>query len=233
MYKTNFDAKIIQINEDSSVQLNQTAFYPKGGGQPHDKGILESNDKKYQVTKVIKRGNNILHFLNPSPELHIGDMVKCQIDWDLRYKYSRTHSAFHVLCGVIYNIFGSSVTGVDFADLKGRMDFDIDNFSKDRIKLIEEKCNEAIRASLPVKIEFLPREEALLIPELIRTKVNLIPQTVKTIRTIEIVGLDKQADGGTHVKNTKEIGQIKIVKVDNKGRGLRRIYLEVLDDNKR
>ena len=146
-----------------------------------------------------------------------------------RMKHNRTHTAMHILCGVIYHEFGASVSGGDFGPLSGRMDFDIDNFTKERLEIIESKCNEAVGNAHPIKVEFLTHDQAREIPDLIRTKINLIPKTVTKVRTIEIVGLDRQADGGTHVANTSEVGKIRIIKVDNKGKGRRRIYIEIDD----
>ena len=230
MYNISFEAKITKINEDGSILLDQTLFYPGGGGQPHDQGTMDIGGIRYQVIKVKKNGKDVFHYFeNPSSALEMGTHIKGKINWDLRHKHSRTHTAMHILCGVIYSVYSSVVTGGDFGALKGRMDFDIDTFKKERLEFIEKECNIAIKKAFPIKIEFLSREEADKIPELIRTKVNLIPKSVKTIRTVDIVGLDKQADGGTHVKNTKEVGRIKIIKADNKGKGRRRIYLEILD----
>ncbi|OLS19386.1 MAG: Alanyl-tRNA editing protein AlaX-M [Candidatus Heimdallarchaeota archaeon LC_3] len=229
-YLSNFLAKITSIEDDGAIILDKTVFYPGGGGQPKDKGVLTFKGKNYSVTNVKKQNDSILHYIDDKlPDINVGDVVEGEIDIELRKKHNRTHTAMHILCGVIYNEFGSTVTGGDFKSLSGRMDFDIDNFSKDRIQFIEKKCNEAVKAKHDIKIEFLSREEAEKVPELIRTKINLIPKFVKVIRTVDIVGLDKQADGGTHVRQTGEVGVIKLVKVDNKGKGRRRIYLEIHD----
>ena len=231
-YLDYFQAKIFAFGEQNSVILDQTAFYPGGGGQPHDVGSIIKENQQINVIKVSKNGEDVLHSLEKSPEsygLQIGDSVEGKIDFDLRSKYCRTHTAMHILCGVIYNEFGSTVTGGDFGALNGRMDFDIDNFTKERINFIEDKCNQAIEANYPVKVEFLSRDVADSSPELIRTKINLVPKTVNVVRVIDIVGLDKQADGGTHVKSTGEVGKIKIVKIENKGKGRKRIYNEILD----
>ncbi|MHA1990851.1 MAG: alanyl-tRNA editing protein [Candidatus Hodarchaeales archaeon] len=229
-YLSNFSAKVSSIEEDGAITLNKTIFYPGGGGQPRDKGFINYKGMEYNVADIKKKGDTIHHYLEEfHDQIKIGEEINGEIDLELRMKHNRTHTAMHILCGVIYNEYGSTVTGGDFGALSGRMDFDIDNFSKDRIEFIEQKCNEAIKANYPIKIDFLTREEAEKTPELIRTKINLIPKFVQEIRTIDIVGLDKQADGGTHVKTTGEIGKIKVKKIDNKGKGRRRIYLEIND----
>ena len=231
-YVQTFQAKIIAFGDQNSIILDQTAYYPGGGGQPNDIGVIIKENRTIKVIKVAKNGEDVLHYLENPPEsygLQVGDLIEGKIDFDLRLKYCRTHTAMHILCGVIYNEFGSTVTGGDFGALNGRMDFDIDNFSKERISFIEDKCNQAIEADYPVKVEFLSREVADNTPELIRTKISLVPKTVSVVRTVDIVGLDKQADGGTHVRNTREVGRMKIVKIENKGKGRKRIYVEILD----
>ncbi len=182
-YLSNFSAKVTSIEEDGAIILDKTIFYPGGGGQPKDKGSLTFDKKKYSVTNVKKQNDLILHYLDEKLSgINVGDETEGEIDIELRKKHNRTHTAMHILCGVIYNEFGSTVTGGDFKALSGRMDFDIDNFSKDRIQFIEEKCNNAVKANHDIKIDFLSREEAEKIPELIRTKINLVPKFVKIIR---------------------------------------------------
>jgi misacylated tRNA(Ala) deacylase len=229
-YLSNFSATVKSVEEDGAITLNKTIFYPGGGGQPKDQGSISYKGRKFTVVDIKKKGDTVHHYLDDLQEqIKVGEEINGEIDLELRMKHNRTHTAMHILCGVIYNEYGSTVTGGDFGALSGRMDFDIDNFSKDRIEFIEQKCNEAIKADYPIKIDFLSRNEAEKVPELIRTKINLIPKFVQEIRTVDIVGLDKQADGGTHVKTTCEVGLIKVKKVDNKGKGRRRIYLEIKD----
>ena len=224
MYLTEFKSEITKI-EDNTVWLSKTAFYPTGGGQPHDVGTMEIDSKVYHVIDVQKDGHDVKHILEEDPsDLSPGQTVLGKIDWETRYKYQRTHTAMHILCGIIYEEFDSTVTGGQIKALEGRMDFDIEKFTKDKVKFIEEKCNEAIQTDYPIKVDFLPREQADKDPDLIRTKVSLIPKDVTTVRTIDIVGLDKQADGGTHVKSTKEVGTMTITKVDNRGKGRKRLY---------
>lgn len=227
MYLTEFSSKITKI-EDNNIWLAQTAFYPTGGGQPHDEGTIEADFKVYHVIDVQKDGHDVKHVLQEeSPELKVGQEITGKIDWELRYKYQRTHTAMHILCGIIYQEFGSTVTGGQIKALEGRMDFDIESFTKDKVKFIEEKCNEAIQKDYPIKVDFLPRTQADADPDLIRTKVSLIPKEVETVRTIDIHGLDKQADGGTHVHSTKEVGTMSITKVDNRGKGRKRLYFSL------
>lgn len=231
-YQYEFSATITQVDASSkAVILDKTAFYPTGGGQPHDRGFLTVDGMDYLVLEVKKRGGDVLHCLEylPSSEVIEGKTCLGKVDAELRMKYSRTHTALHILCGVIYHEFGSTVTGGQIKALEGRMDFDIDAFRKDRVSAIEEKCNEAIERELPIKIAFLEREEADKDPDLIRTKVSLIPPSVRVIRTVDIEGLDKQADGGTHVRNTKEVGRIRITKISNRGKGRKRLYITVED----
>lgn len=227
MYLTNFESEITKI-EDKNIYLAKTAFYPTGGGQPHDIGTIQVNSKIFHVVDVAKDGQDVKHVLQESTEeLNVGQKVIGKVDWETRYKYQRTHTAMHILCGIIYQEFDSTVTGGQIKPLEGRMDFDIEKFTPDKIKFIEEKCNEAINKDYPIKVDFLPRAQADQDLDLIRTKVSLIPKEVDVVRTIDIVGLDKQADGGTHVKSTKEVGKMTIVKVDNRGKGRKRLYFSL------
>ena len=226
MYLQEFEAEITKIDPvNKSIYLTKTAFYPTGGGQPHDVGTLTIGSNVFTVVEVKKDGHDVQHVLAEDPSgLEVGQKVSGKIDWETRYKYQRTHTAMHILCGIIFQEFGSTVTGGQIKALEGRMDFDIEQFTKDKVKFIEEKCNEAIQRNYPIKVDFLPRDKADQDPDLIRTKVSLIPKEVQTVRTIDIVGLDKQADGGTHVKSTKEVGTMTITKVDNRGKGRKRLY---------
>lgn len=229
MYLTEFEAEITKIDpETKSVWLTKTAFYPTGGGQPHDIGTITFDSKVFNVVDVKKDGHDVQHVLAEDPSvLNVGQKVSGKIDWETRYKYQRTHTAMHILCGIIYQEFDSTVTGGQIKALEGRMDFDIEKFTRDKVEFIEGRCNEAIQHDYPIKVDFLPRKQADQDPDLIRTKVSLIPKEVETVRTIDIVGLDKQADGGTHVKSTKEVGKMTITKVDNKGKGRKRLYFSL------
>lgn len=191
-----------------------------------DRGTLEAYGRTYPVVSVEKRGGTVFHAVD-GPLPPVGEEVRGVIDWDHRYQQMRTHTALHVLCGVIYHRFSSVVTGCQMYPDRARMDFTLADLSKARVDEIEHLSNEAIRAGYPVRVRFIPRREANLMPELIRTKVSLVPSEVDPIRVVEIVGLDLQADGGTHVANTIEVGSIRITKTENKGRENRRLEIEL------
>jgi misacylated tRNA(Ala) deacylase len=224
-YLREFDAKVVEVAEQSVV-LDRTAFYPRGGGQMSDRGILMSEGRTYPVIAVEKRGDLVYHTVDgPLPEN--GTMVHGSIDWDFRYQMMRSHSAIHVLCGVVYQKFGILVTGNQMYPDRFRVDLALPDLKPERLAEIERLCNEAVEAGYPVKVRFMARAAANRMPELIRTKVNLVPPEVDPVRTVEIVGLDVQTDGGTHVANTMEIGRIRIIKTENKGRENRRLEFEL------
>jgi misacylated tRNA(Ala) deacylase len=226
-----FNAIVVAIDEDArTVVLDKTAFYPGGGGQPYDTGKLAaSGGESYPVTKVKKQGVEVLHFLGgDSPLPEIGAQVKGSIDWDRRYLLMRTHTALHVLCGTVFRDYGALVTGGNMEPGKGRMDFEFERLQGELVGEIETAVNKEAKAGYDVRVKILPREEAFQIPDLIRTKINLLPESIQEVRTVEIVGLDLQADGGTHVKNTSEIGEIKVVDYKSKGAINKRIYIEVV-----
>jgi misacylated tRNA(Ala) deacylase len=224
-YARSFSAQVVDV-QDHTVVLDRTLFYPRGGGQMADRGTLEAYGTVYPVVSVEKRGEVVYHAVD-GPLPLVGEAVTGSIDWDHRYQQMRTHTALHVLCGVIYHRFSSQVTGCQMYPDRARMDFTLADLSKDRVEEIERTSNEAIRAGYPVRVRFIPRREANLMPELIRTKVNLVPPEVDPIRIVDIVGLDLQADGGTHVANTLEVGGIRITKTENKGRENRRLEIEL------
>jgi len=228
-YLQEFDAIITDIDlETHSLVLNQSAFYPGGGGQPNDIGWIEINQQLIPVIKVHKKGEEIWHEFDPTAPLPaIGTPLHAIIDWEHRYKLMRTHTAMHVLCGVVFRDFGALVTGGNMDPLEGRMDFEFENLSKDLVQVIEDTVNLEIQKGHPIKVNILPREEAFQIPDLIRTKINLLPPQISEIRTVEIVGLDLQADGGTHLKNTIEIGKVHISDYKSKGKINKRIYLSI------
>lgn len=225
-YLKEFEAEVIGVNEaENGIILDRTAFYPGGGGQPNDTGKFIINGNEVKVSNV-KRGN--LHIVEgnlPS----IGTKVKGILDWDRRYKLMRTHTAMHILCGVVWRDYKASVTGGNMDVLSGRMDFEFERMQKELVTEIEEKINAEVAEEREVIVNILPREEAFLIPDLIRTKINLLPEGIEEVRTIEIKGLDLQADGGTHVKNTREIGSIRVTNYKSKGGINKRIYVEIDD----
>ncbi|MCY4022696.1 MAG: alanyl-tRNA editing protein [Anaerolineaceae bacterium] len=219
-----FSARVVAVHEDQgAVVLDRSAFYPGGGGQPGDVGVLAVNDQVLPVTKV---GRGHLHVVGG--ELPpVGAEVQGELDWERRYQLMRTHSAMHVLCGVVWRDYGASVTGGNMQPLRGRMDFEFERMEKELVAEIEAAINVEVEAEHDIRINTLPREEAFQIPDLIRTKINLLPEGIREVRTVEIVGLDLQADGGTHVANTREIGPLRIAEYRSKGRINKRITLQL------
>ncbi len=230
-YLQEFDSKVTAIDSDNhAVALERSAFYPGGGGQPADRGFLTYGDTKFTILKAKKIGSDVFHFVDgdaPLPE--VGSTIQGQIDWERRYKLMRTHTAMHVLCGVIFRDYGASVTGGDMNPLKGRMDFEFETMQCELVQAIQTAINKEAVRGLPVRVKILPREEAFQIPDLIRTKINLLPEGIRQVRVVEIVGLDLQADGGTHVSNTSEVGNMRVVDYKSKGKINKRIYLEIED----
>lgn len=222
-----FDAIVVDVDaEGRRVALDRTAFYPTGGGQPHDTGELAG----LPVTDVRKDGDLVWHSVDGVEPLPIvGESVQGAVDWERRHALMRTHSALHVLCGVIWNEWRVPVTGGNMEPLSARMDFEFDPLPEGFGARVEELVNVELAADRPIAVTFLPRDVAVEDEDLIRTKVNMIPESVTEIRVVDIVGLDKQADGGTHVRSTGEVGRIRVVKTESKGKGNKRIRLEVID----
>lgn len=228
-YLQEFDATVTAVlPEQRAVVLDRSAFYPGGGGQPCDFGSLEINGVKYSVEKVKKQGEDVLHFLGGGemlPERNCAS--RGTLDWSRRYKLMRTHTALHVLCGTVFRNYGALVTGGDMDPLKGRMDFEFESMRGELVREIEAAVNVEVQQAREIRVRILPREEAFQIPDLIRTKINLLPEGISQVRTVEIVGLDLQADGGTHVRNTSEVGKIRVVDYKSKGAINKRIYIEI------
>jgi misacylated tRNA(Ala) deacylase len=222
-YLREFDATVTQV-DGQRVALDRTAFYPTGGGQPNDTGTLGGA----AVTDVRKEGDVVWHTLDGTVPA-IDEVVMGEIDWKRRHQLMRTHAAMHVLCGVIWNEWGKAVTGGNMEPLEARMDFEFDPLPEGFAARVQALVNEEIAADRPIEIGFLPRDTALEDADLIRTKVNLIPETVTEVRVVDIVGLDKQADGGTHVRSTAEIGRFEVVKTESKGKGNKRLRIRVSD----
>jgi misacylated tRNA(Ala) deacylase len=212
--------------DNRRIALDRTAFYPTGGGQPHDTGVLAG----LPVVDVRKEGALAWHTLGgDAPLPAVGDAVHGELDWDRRHALMRTHSALHVLCGVIWHEWRVPVTGGNMEPLSARMDFELDPTPEAFGARCEELVNAELAADRPIEVSFIPRGDAVLDEDLIRTKVSLVPESVPEIRVVDIVGLDKQADGGTHVRSTAEVGQIRVVKTESKGKGNKRIRIEVID----
>ncbi len=227
-YLNQFAATITEVNlESRSVILDQTAFYPGGGGQPCDFGTIAVDNKTYHVEKVKKQGDQVVHYLGGDEIPVAGIKVSAVIDWDRRYKLMRTHTALHVLCGVVFRDYGALVTGGDMEPLYGRMDFEFERMQADLVREIEAAVNKEIEKAREIRVKILPREEAFQIPDLIRTKINLLPEGISMVRTVEIDGLDLQADGGTHVRNTSEVGKFRVVDYKSKGAINKRIYIAI------
>jgi misacylated tRNA(Ala) deacylase len=224
-YLREFTARVTGAHpEENAVVLDQSVFYPGGGGQPSDTGTLRVGEDTFNVTGVRKQGDEALHKVDGQPP-PIHTEVTGTIDWERRYQLMRTHCALHVLCGVIWRDYGVHVTSARMEPLKGHLDFEFETLKGDLIREIERKINEEVDKGLDVRAYIKSREEALKIPDLIRTKINLLPKNLENIRIVEIVGLDVQADGGTHVANTNEIGKITIVNYKSKGRINKRILI--------
>ena len=224
-YVREFEARVSEQLE-GAVVLNRTAFYPGGGGQPPDAGSLSAGEHTWQVSKLKRIGGKMAHFIDGDAP-PIGSGVVGRLDWERRYRLMRTHTAMHILCGVIWRDYHSSVTGGNMEPLKGRMDFEFETMRQELVARIEKAVNEEVAAARDIVTHILPRDEAFQIPDLIRTKINLLPEGIQEVRTVEIVGLDLQADGGTHVANTSEVGQIRVTDYKSKGRINKRIYVEL------
>jgi misacylated tRNA(Ala) deacylase len=228
-YQREFDALLVTIDAQSrAVVLDRTAFYPGGGGQPCDEGVLQVGGRSYPVVKVRKQGEDVLHFLGGTDELPAaGSRAYGALDWNRRHLLMRTHTALHVLCGTVFRDHGALVTGGDMEPGKGRMDFEFETLQGELVRGIEQAVNRELAAGRDVRVQILPREQAFKIPDLIRTKINLLPEGIQHVRTVEIVGLDLQADGGTHVRNTAEVGTVRVTDYKSKGAINKRIYIEL------
>ncbi|MFL5776181.1 MAG: alanyl-tRNA editing protein [Chloroflexota bacterium] len=235
-YLRTVEARVITVDdrrEAPAVVLDRTVFYPGGGGQPSDRGtILRSADGRSWIVRGAKKaGGDIVHELEPGDDRQpeVGDIVAADLDWTRRLTLMRTHTALHALCGVVWRDYGALVTGGNMEPGSGRMDFEFERMSGDLVDEIEAKVNDELRAGREVRVNVLPRDDAFAIPDLIRTKINLLPPGIQEVRTIEIVGLDLQADGGTHVANTTEVGGIRVTGYESKGRINKRIRIELTD----
>lgn len=235
-YARTVESRVVEVDESGEaplIVLDRTVFYPGGGGQPSDRGLLlrTSDGRAWTVRAARKSGSDIVHELEPGPDgpPSTGDILAVDLDWSRRYALMRTHTALHALCGVVWRDHGALVTGGNMEPGGGRMDFEFATMSGDLVDSIEATVNAELAHKRDVRVKVLPRAEAFAIPDLIRTKVNLLPPGIEEIRTIEIVGLDLQADGGTHVSNTSEVGAIRVTGYESKGRINKRIRLELVD----
>ena len=224
-YMREFQAVVTDV-VGQGVVLDRSAFYPGGGGQPSDTGVLRAGDVEYNVTKVVRKDGKAVHELDSDPPA-VGTAVTGTIDWDRRYKLMRTHTALHILCGIVWRDYGAQVTGGDMQPLQARMDFEMEHMTADFAREMEEKVNAEVAAGRPVTTANLPRDEAMNIPDLIRTKINLLPPAIQEVRIVDINGLDLQADAGTHVANTQDVGRIRVVGHESKGRINKRLRIQV------
>ena len=235
-YARSIEARVASVDDSGDaplVVLDRTVFYPGGGGQPSDRGLLlrAADGRAWTVRAARKASGDIVHELEPTPDgpPRPDDVVTADLDWARRYALMRTHTALHALCGVVWRDYGALVTGGNMEPGGGRMDFEFERMGGDLVDQIEATVNAELARKRDVRVNVLPRAEAFAIPDLIRTKVNLLPEGIEEIRTIEIVGLDLQADGGTHVSNTSEVGSIRVTGYESKGRINKRIRLELVD----
>jgi misacylated tRNA(Ala) deacylase len=233
-YMREFDARVVAV-EGSAVALDQTAFFPGGGGQMADRGTLMIAGQAHPITALRKSGDVVWHELDLGG--HDAPAVDAEVhgalDWDFRYQMMRTHTALHSLTAVIFRDYGAQVTGGQMYPDRARMDFALEGFKAEMAPEIEARVNEELAKDYPVRVRFLPRDEAFAIPDLIRTKINLLPPGIETIRIVEIIGLDLQADGGTHVAHTGEVGAIRILKTENKGKINKRMEIALANENEK
>jgi len=227
-YRKTTDA-IVESVSDDEITLNQTIFYATSGGQPHDTGTLTWEDAAgkphtCQVVEVRKHGPHLLHRVAGDVP-PVGTTVRATIDWDRRYILMRYHTALHSMSGVILRLHNALVTGGQMYVDRARMDFALEDVTPEKLQAIEDETNRLLAEGHPIHVMFLPREEAFAIPDLIRTNINLLPAGITVVRVVDIEGIDQQADGGTHVANTTEVGRVRIAKTQNKGRINKRIEI--------
>lgn len=225
-YLDRAEGNVVEVG-DGAVVLDRTVFYARGGGQPGDTGIIRWDGGEVRVTDTIRRDGKIVHIVESGEFPDPGTPVEGVIDWDRRYTIMRTHTALHALSGVVWRDFGAKVTGGNMEEGTARMDFEFDSISVDFGKEVERRLNAELVKGYPTEIVYMAREVALQDPDLIRTKVNLIPEWVQEIRVVDIVGLDRQADGGTHVRTTLEVGEVEVVKTESKGRANKRMKIRI------
>ena len=225
-YLKEFEAVVISVKDDKFIVLDKTAFYHSGGGQPHDTGVLICNNEEYPVVYAGKFSGQISHEVS-RPGLKVGDKVIGKINWGRRYMFMRMHTAAHLVSSIFHNKMGALITGNQIDLDKTRVDFSMENFDRGKIIQYIQIANEIIKQDIPVKTYYLPREEAMQIPGIVKLA-GALPPDVKDLRIVEIPGVDLQADGGTHVKSLSEIGTIEFVKAENNGKDNRRVYYTVI-----
>ena len=226
-YLQDFEAIVTDV-VGTGIVLDKTVFYPGGGGQPCDTGTIKSDGGSTEVSKVSRVDGKLVHKLEDSmPD--VGESITGVIDWDKRYQLMRTHTALHILCGVVWRDYAAQVTGGNMTPLQARMDFELSEMSSGFASEIENLVNQEVQAERDIKVFNLSREEAFKIPDLIRMKINKLPDSISEVRIVDISGLDLQADGGTHVHNTREVGNIRVIGHESKGRINKRLRIAVED----
>jgi len=221
-YLKEFEATVTSVTDDKYIVLDKTAFYPNSGGQPHDTGTFVKEDEEYKVVFTAKVKDGISHEVD-RPGLKVGDKIVCKIDWDRRYLFMRYHTAAHIISNIINTETGAEITGNQIGEERTRIDYNVEKFDKEKLKEYEAKANQIVNEGKDVHLKMLPREEAMKIPAIFKLAKGF-PDTIKVLRIVEIDGIDHQACGGTHLKNTKEVGSIEFTKTENKGKNNRRLY---------
>ncbi len=224
-YLKEIESTVVRV-DDEGIVLDRTVFYARSGGQPGDTGVLMWEDGSVAIADTVKRGGDVIHVPRGDPPA-AGTVVRAVIDWERRHQLMRTHTALHVLSAVIWRDFGAKVTGGSMEPCRARMDFELEGISVEFGREVEERLNEALAQAHEVDVSFLPRSEARADPDLIRTKVSLIPEHVDPIRVVTIGTIDRQADGGTHVANTSEVGPVRVTKTESKGKSNKRMRIEL------
>lgn len=225
-YTVDFEAKVTRV-EGNKVFLDRTAFHPISGGVANDTGFIESSSGRWNVINVVEEGGDVAHLLDSSPDLREGDSVRGHVDWDRRFRLMRLHTADHILAAILYRERGALVTGGHVDPEHSRTDFSLERGEREVFEEAIRKVNEIVSRGIDVKIYFLPRDEAMKIPGIVKLAAKM-PPNLEKLRIVEIPGVDIQADGGPHVRNTREIGEVKLLKVENKGKGKKRVYFTVL-----
>lgn len=226
-YLKEFEAEVKEVSNDNFIVLDKTAFYPKGGGQPNDTGTMKTESEEYKVVFCGKFSGKISHEVD-KPGLKIGDKVNCVIDWDKRYKLMRSHTAAHILSAVIHKATEALITGNQLELEKSRIDFSVEKYDPEKMKEYIEESNKVVGQDLPISADVISREEAMKIPSIFKLAKGF-PESMKEFRILKIGDFDTQADGGTHVRSTKEVGKIELIRCDNKGKNNRRVYFRLMD----
>jgi misacylated tRNA(Ala) deacylase len=221
-YLKEWDANVTDVKDDKYIILDNTAFYPKGGGQPFDEGLIVRNGDTYNVVYVGKFSGQISHEVD-KPGLKVGDKVHCKLNWARRYTFMRYHTAAHLISNILYRKANAKITGNQIELEKTRIDFSMKDYAPEKLRDFVEEANEIIKQDLPITIDYMSREEVMDKPELARLAVGL-PENIREYRIIRIGDIDEQVDGGTHINHLNEIGQIEVIKTVNKGKDNRRIY---------